>query len=119
MGGGLFADMFKDVTYRIREYIHGHEEEFLGIVESPEFTAHFRIMGTSLKNVPKGYPSDCPAAEYLKYKSWFVEYHLKDGVFDDLERFVKIAGEMYLLIKPFNDFLNRALDGFVMPDRPI
>ena len=70
MGGGLFADMFKDVTYRIREYIHGHEEEFLGIVESPEFTAHFRIMGTSLKNVPKGYPSDCPAAEYLKYKSW-------------------------------------------------
>ena len=40
-------------------------------------------------------------------------------MFDDLERSVKIAGEMYLLIKPFNDFLNRALDGFVMPDRPI
>lgn len=119
MGGGLLADVFKDVTYRIRKYIYGYEEESLGIVESSEFTAYLKIMGTLLKDVPRGCLSDCPAVEYLEYKSRLIGYYLKDGVSDDLERLVKIAGGTCLLIKLLNDLLDRVLDGLVVPEGPI
>lgn len=117
LGGGLFADMFKDATAMVREYIYRHAEEFLQIIEEPAFAGQFEIRGTSLKNVPKEYPADCAVAQYLKYKSWYIEYPVEDGLFLDLPAFVELAGERFLQMKPFNDFLNRALDGFTIPAR--
>lgn len=117
LGGGLFADMFKDATSMMREYIYRHSEEFLNIIENPDFAGQFEVKGTSLKNVPKEYPADCAAAKYLKYKSWYIEYPVADDVFRDLPAFVDFAAEKFLQMKPFNDFMNRALDGFTMPER--
>lgn len=117
LGGGLFADMFKDATGMVREYIYHHAEEWAGIVEAPAFTRYFEVKGASLKNVPKGYPADCAAAEYLKYKSWYVEYPVDDSAFQDLPSFIELARDRFLQMKPFNDFLNRGLAGFVMPAR--
>lgn len=117
LGGGLFADMFKDATAMVREYIYRHAEEFLGSIEEPSFAAQFVVKGTSLKNVPKEYPADCAAAQYLKYKSWYIEYPIEDTRLDDLPAFVEFASDKFLQMKPFNDFLNRALDGFIMPAR--
>lgn len=117
LGGGLFADMFKDATGMMREYIYRHSEEFLSIIEDPAFAGQFEVKGTSLKNVPKEYPADCAAAEYLKYKSWYIEYMVDDAVFQDLPAFVDFAAEKFLQMKPFNDFMNRALEGFTMPER--
>ena len=37
LGGGLFADMFKDATAMIRDYITEHGEEFEEIIHAPEF----------------------------------------------------------------------------------
>lgn len=53
LGGGLFADMFKDATSMIRAYIYQHTEEFLDVIEKPSFAEQFEVRGTSLKNVPK------------------------------------------------------------------
>lgn len=117
LGGGLFADMFKGATSIIREYIYQHQEEFLSIVEEPEFVEHFEVRGNSLKNVPKEYPADCAVAKYLKHKSWFIEYPVEDSIFSDLPAFVDFASERFLQMKPFNDFINRALGGFTMPVR--
>lgn len=117
LGGGLFADMFKDATGMVREYIYHHAEEWAGIVEAPAFTRYFEVKGASLKNVPKGYPADCAAAGYLKYKSWYVEYPVDDSAFQDLPSFIELARDRFLQMKPFNDFLNRGLAGFVMPAR--
>lgn len=117
LGGGLFADMFKDATAMVREYIYRHGEEFLRIIEEPGFAGQFEVRGTSLKNVPKEYPADCAVARYLKYKSWYIEVSVEDGLFQDLPAFVELASERFLQMKPFNDFLNRALDGFTMPSR--
>lgn len=117
LGGGLFADMFKDATSLVREYIYKHAEEFNRIIREPSFTEYFEVKGTSLKNVPKEYPADCAAAKYLKYKSWYVEYPIEDGVFQDLPALVDFASERFLQMKPFNDFMNRALAGFTMPAR--
>ena len=80
LGGGLFADMFKDATTRIRDYIVQNGGEWERILHEPEFDKYFTIQGTALKNVPRGYDKEHPQAEYLKFKSWYVEYPLEDEV---------------------------------------
>ncbi len=74
LGGGLFADMFKDATSMIRDYIAQNGEEWDKVIHEPEFERNFTVKGTALKNVPAGYEKEHPQAEYLKFKSWYLEY---------------------------------------------
>ena len=117
LGGGLFADMLRDATAMIRDYITERGEEFEEIIHAPEFQKHFRVQGTSLKNVPAGYDKEHPQAEYLKFKSWYLEYPVVDEALADAEAFVAEATKLFRIMKPFNDYLNRALEGFQMPER--
>lgn len=117
LGGGLFADMFRDATQLIRAYIYENADEFLRIVNAPDFRMEFRIDGTALKSVPKEYPADCAVAEYLKNKSWYIEYPFDAALTNDRAVFVRYAAEKYRLMKPFNDYLNCALAGFSLPTR--
>lgn len=102
LGGGLFADMFKDATKMIHE---------------PEFEKYFTVQGTALKNVPAGFEKEHPQGEYLKFKSWYLEYPLKDEELKDAEMFLAKAAGLFKIMKPFNDYLNKALVGFQMPAR--
>lgn len=117
LGGGLFADMFKDATAMIRDHIAKNGEEWERIIHEPEFAKYFTVQGTALKNVPAGYEKEHPQAKYLKFKSWYLEYPLKDEEVGDGEAFLKKAAEIFRVMKPFNDYLNRALAGFQMPTR--
>ena len=117
LGGGLFADMFKDATRMVRDYISAHGEEWEQIITAPSFQEHFTVGGSALKNVPAGYEKDHPQAEYLKNKSWYLEYPIQDEVLADGELFLSRAADIFRLMKPFNEYLNRALAGFKMPER--
>lgn len=117
LGGGLFADMFKEATAMVRDYIVQHGEEWEGIIHDPEFEKYFTVQGTALKKVPAGYDKDHPQAEYLKFKSWYLEYPLKDEEMNGAEEFLTKAAEIFRIMKPFNDYLNKALAGFRMPER--
>ncbi len=117
LGGGLFADMFKDATSMIRDYIAQNGEEWDKVIHEPEFERNFTVKGTALKNVPTGYEKEHPQAEYLKYKSWYLEYPIQDKELNDAEAFLTKAAELFRIMKPFNDLLNRALAGFQMPTR--
>ncbi len=117
LGGGLFADMFKDATAMIRDYIVQNGEEWEKIIHDPEFEKYFTVRGTALKKVPAGYDKEHPQAEYLKFKSWYLEYPLKDEEVQNAEAFFAKAAELFRIMKPFNDYLNRALEGFQMPAR--
>lgn len=117
LGGGLFADMFKEATSFVRDYIASHSDEWDRLIHSPEFTSYFTVKGTALKNVPGGYEKEHPQAEYLKFKSWYLEYPVSDEVLQDVERFLAEAQKVFKAMKPFNDFLNKALAGFQMPER--
>lgn len=117
LGGGLFADMFKEATTMVRDYIVQNGEEWEQIIRDPEFEKYFTVQGTALKKVPAGYEKEHPQAEFLKYKSWYLEYPIKDEELKDAETFVAKAAEIFRIMKPFNDFLNRALAGFTMPSR--
>lgn len=117
LGGGLFADMFKDATKMVRDYIAQNFEELEHIIHDPEFEKYFAVQGSALKNVPAGYDKDHPQAEYLKFKSWYLEYPLKDEELHDAEAFLTKAAGLFCIMKPFNDYLNKGLAEFQMPER--
>lgn len=117
LGGGLFADMFKDATFMIRDYIAANGGEWEKILHAPDFQKEFTVQGTALKNVPAGYDREHPQAEFLKLKSWYLEYSVIDDVVADGDLFLAEAVRLFQAMKPFNDFLNRALEGFEMPSR--
>ncbi len=117
LGGGLFADMFKDATVMVRDYIVENGGELEEILHDPDFQKYFTVQGTALKNVPAGYDKEHPQAEFLKFKSWYLEYPVRDDIIIDGEAFLDEAVKIFRLMKPFNDYLNRALSGFQMPER--
>lgn len=117
LGGGLFADMFKDATERIRRAISSQGGQWEQIIGDPVFAEHFKVMGSSLKRIPQGWDAGHPQAQYLKYKSWYLEYPIPDQLILDSEEFIRTAVRIYGLMMPFNAYLNRALEGFSMPER--
>lgn len=117
LGGGLFADMFKDATAMVREYISCNGDEWENIIREPDFARRFCVQGAALKNVPAGFEKEHPQAEFLKYKSWYLEYPVQDEKLADAKQFVVQAAETFRIMKPFNDFLNKALADFKMPER--
>lgn len=117
LGGGLFADMFKDATTMVRNYMVQNGAEWGNIIHAPEFEKYFSVQGSALKNIPAGYDKEHPQAEYLKFKSWYLEYPIKDEEWNDAESLLTKATELFRIMKPFNDYLNKALAGFQMPAR--
>ncbi|MCX6255611.1 MAG: DUF2461 domain-containing protein [Bacteroidia bacterium] len=90
----------------IRERIDENPEKFLKIINTRDFIKYFgKIEGEKLKKVPKGYPSNHPNVDLLKFKSYLVvnevadEFVLNQKYFDHVLNVVKA-------MKPFNDYLN-------------
>lgn len=117
LGGGLFTDMFSDAVAMVRDYIAAHSDEWCGIISDAEFKKYFTVKGTALKKVPAGYDKEHPQAEYLKHKSWYLEYFMTDEEVCGGADFLEKSVEIFKAMKPFNDFLNRALKDFKMPAR--
>lgn len=117
LGGGLFADMFANATAMVRDYISAHPDEWNDIITDATFNKYFTVKGTALKNVPAGYDKNNPQAEYLKFKSWYVEYFIPDEDACDGEKLIQTSLEVFKAMKPFNDYLNKALKDFKMPAR--
>lgn len=116
-GGGLFADMFKDATQLLRDYLYDNVDEYESIINDSEFASVYKVKGQALKKVPNGYDPNHKAAEYVKYKSLYIEDFFNDELLNDTDAFINFAIERFTLMKPFNDFLNKALKGFTMPTR--
>lgn len=116
LGGGLFADMFKDATAMVRDDIAAHGDEWEKIITAPAFTKHFTVGGTALKKVPQGYDPNHPQAEYLKHKSWYLEYPVTDEQCTKPD-FVGYCADIFTQMQDFNEFLNKALANFQMPTR--
>jgi len=117
LGGGLFADMFSEATAMVRDYIAANSEKWAEIINASEFKKYFVVKGNALKNVPAGYDKGHPQAEYLKFKSWYVEYFMTDEEVLDSATFLTKAVAVFKAMKPFNDCLNEALKDFKMPTR--
>ena len=113
----MFADCFRDATRMVRDYIAAHGEAWEEVIRDPDFQRRFTVAGSALKKVPADYDKDHPQAEYLKNKSWYLEYPLRDEEVADPEAFLTKAAGLFQGMRPFNDYLNRALADFRMPER--
>lgn len=111
LGGGLFADRFADATRMVRDAIAAQPQAFLDIARRTP------PQGTALKKVPAPYSPDHPAANYFRYKCWYLEWTMNDAQLLDRRAFVGYAAAQFRRMKPLNDFLNAALKGVVMPQR--
>jgi len=95
---------------KIRQEIDYNFDEFKAIISNPKFKKHFKtIEGEQLKTLPQGYTADNPAIEYLKLKSFVVTTKLDDKDLASKNAIPKVI-EIFTVMKPLVDFLNRSLD---------
>ena len=103
-GGVWFPE--QPVLTRLRHDIYDNIEEFMAILEKPDFKAKFKgLTGDSLKSMPKGFPKDCPYGDIIKMKEFLVMEHFPDKYFSNKKWQESIASDIKLM-KPFIDFLN-------------
>lgn len=90
----------------IRENISDDPEQFLKIISEKNFVKYFgEIEGEKLKSAPKGYASDHPQIDLLKFKSYLVTNNVPD---EDVltPGFLKHTVNVFKAMKPLNDFLS-------------
>lgn len=90
----------------IREKIDEEPERFIKIISNKDFIKVFgKLEGETLKKAPKGYPSDHPHIEYLKFKSFLAMNYVKDETVLS-GNYAGYVLNVFKTMKPFNDFLN-------------
>ena len=95
--------------FKIRQEIDYHFNEFRQIVEGKEFVSKIgNLESEKLVSVPKGFDKDSPAAEYLKYKSFVGSKKFDISTLAEPD-FVQNMAAYFKVLKPLNDFLNRAM----------
>lgn len=94
----------------IRQDIYDNVEEYLEIINNPEFKNFFPTVGDNLlKTPPKGFPKDWEHIDLLKPRDFTTFSTLSD---DDLKAddFTDRVVERMKIVKPLNDFFNYTLD---------
>jgi len=106
--GGIYAPP-APILYEVRDAIYADNEDFKAIIHAPAFKKTFGAMeGDKLKLGPKGFPKDFEDIELLKHKSFLATYNMSDREVSDPD-FVANSVAICKLMKPFNDFFNRAI----------
>ncbi len=109
IAGGVYR-LSKEYLYNIRSEIMYNTNEFLNIINDPEFVDLFgEITGTKLKRAPVGFPTDFEHIELLKFKDYSVIHRVPDSFFDS-DNFIDNIIQVFLKMNPFIHFLNRSLD---------
>ena len=97
------------VIKMIREDISFDWEEFkTDVLDAAD--ASFKVaMDGALKRVPKEYPADAPYADFMRLKSFSLVTYLDDDFILQSDLVSRVS-ELFKSVKPFNDFINRAVD---------
>lgn len=108
VAGGIYAAQGA-VLQRLREHLAINHTQWRALVESPSFRRAFgRIHGESLTRVPRGFPGDHPAAEYLKLRQ-FLASRRYAPTFCCSPRFDSSVVRSFELLAPVMRFLNEPL----------
>jgi uncharacterized protein (TIGR02453 family) len=111
IAGGFYAPMADDLK-KVRKEIAFFYDDLESILKEKEFKKEFggfdRNEKYTLKNPPRGYDKDHPAIELLKLKSFEASSKI-DVEAANRQDFVTIISKKLILLKPLNDFINRAL----------
>lgn len=109
---GGFHSPEPDDLKKLRKEIAFFYEDLEEIINQSDFKKEFKNLDftptNSLKNPPRGYEKEHPAIEFLKLKSFTAtqKYEMSEVLKKD---FVNDTCKKLILLKPLNDFINRAL----------
>lgn len=109
-GGGIYGPQAAELN-AIRREIYYNSIEFEQIISEKDFKETFGDLMSEgrLQRPPKGFPSDFPGIELLKYKHYVVGHYMEDDLLFAPESESYIL-QVFSKMKSFNLFLNRALD---------
>ncbi|MFV8364291.1 DUF2461 domain-containing protein [Flavobacterium sp. ZT3P35] len=111
IAGGLYCPEANDLKKMRKEIAYFHED-LEAILNEKEFKKEFndfdRDEKNTLKNPPRGYEKEHPAIDLLKLKSFESSQKINFSTAGTKD-FVTTVSEKLILLKPLNDFINRAL----------
>jgi len=111
IAGGLYCPEAEDLK-KVRKEIAYFHEDLEEIIDSKNFQKEFgdfdRNEKNVLKNPPRGYEKEHPAIDFLKLKSFETsqKFDINEVTKED---FVAKMSKKLIVLKPLNDFINRAL----------
>ncbi|MHA7131479.1 DUF2461 domain-containing protein [Algoriphagus namhaensis] len=98
------------ILKKIRKEIDYSGAELRQIENDPDFKKLFSgIEGEKLKTSPREYEADHPYIEYLRLKSFTVSHPISDKAVES-GAFLTFALDGFRRMKPFNDFLDKAVE---------
>jgi uncharacterized protein (DUF2461 family) len=96
----------------MRKEIAYFHDDLEAILEEKDFKREFgdfdRNEKDTLKNPPRGYDKEHPAIELLKLKSFESSQKIEFSAAAKKD-FVAVMSQKLIVLKPLNDFINRAL----------
>ncbi|WP_418263763.1 DUF2461 domain-containing protein [Flavobacterium faecale] len=111
IAGGFYAPEAEDLK-KVRKEIAFFHEDLEAIINDKTFQKEFgtfaRTEKSCLKNPPRGYDKEHPAIELLKLKSFEVLQKFDISEVTQIN-FVSKMSKKLILLKPLNEFMNRAL----------
>jgi len=108
IGGGLYMPFPEDLSL-VRQSIADDPASFRKIVNNRSFKKLFgTLRGDQLSRVPRGFPQDHPAAEFLKFKS-FLASRSFDPELAISPRFYKVVIESFRGLTPLVRFFNKPI----------
>jgi uncharacterized protein (TIGR02453 family) len=79
-GGGVYHPSAEPLK-AIRQHINDHPEEFIRIINNPDFKSYFpRMYDHQLKTAPKGFQKDHPYIQLLRYKSFVFSHRIDNEI---------------------------------------
>jgi uncharacterized protein (TIGR02453 family) len=108
VGGGMYAPQTPQL-HTVREHIASNLKRFRAIVESPGFRRSVgRLEGVRLQRVPRGFPKDHEAAEYLKFRQLLAGRELPPSCATS-PKFYTALLSVFRQVAPLVHFLNEPL----------
>ncbi len=109
IGGGLWMPS-SDALKKIRREIDYSGAELRKILESKAVSEVYSgIAGEKLKTSPRDYDADHEFIEFLRLKSFILSKPLEDRDIDS-GKFITVALDGFQRMKPFQDFLSKAIE---------
>jgi uncharacterized protein (TIGR02453 family) len=108
IGGGMYAPDTSQLQ-AVREHVAANVRRLRTIVESPGFRRKVgSLEGERLQRVPRGFPRDHAAAEYLKFRQFLAGKELPAS-FASSPRFYREVVQIFRHVAPLVGFLNEPL----------
>jgi uncharacterized protein (TIGR02453 family) len=107
IGGGLWAPDTSQL-HLVREHVAANHQRLTRIVTAPRLRKIGGLQGDRMTRVPRGFPKDHPAAEYLHHRQ-FIAFREEAPAFATSKTFYTQLRSTIETIAPLVQFLNEPL----------